>query len=214
MIVTRQRRKPRQWRKIILPLIAIALLATALTLQPSRNVIFNGPLAPMWRVAGTAWEGASKPFHFAALNGQIGARDKTIAQLQTQIAADKAQLASRDRQISALQSQINQAVQQNATDREKHANKVAAASGAGSVTLAANAGSDLAAGATPDMRRTASYWSSMDAEAAAKLVQRQPVAYAARIFALMPADSVGQILNSLSPSYAAALTQDHPELRH
>ncbi|MDQ6930295.1 MAG: hypothetical protein M3126_06490 [Candidatus Eremiobacteraeota bacterium] len=214
MIVTRQRRKPRQWHKVILPLAAIGLLATALTLQPSRNVILNGPLAPVWRVSGAVFETVSKPFHFVALNNQIGARDKTIAQLQTQLAAGKSQLAARDKQISALQSQVNQAVQQSATDREKRPGKLVALNPAGGAGLAANPGSDLAANATPDMRRTASYWSSMDAEAAAKLVQRQPVGYAARIFALMPADSVGQILNNLSPAYAAGLTQDHPELRH
>gem|GEM_PF-5198737 len=39
------------------------------------------------------------------------------------------------------------------------------------------------------------------------------ISYAARILALMPADAVGQILNNLPAPYAAALTQEHPELR-
>jgi flagellar motility protein MotE (MotC chaperone) len=54
----------------------------------------------------------------------------------------------------------------------------------------------------------------MDADAAAKVVQRLPDAYVARIFAIMPADSVGAILENLPAAYAARLTQDRPELNH
>ncbi|GAC1659949.1 MAG: hypothetical protein NVS9B12_14300 [Vulcanimicrobiaceae bacterium] len=216
MIVTRQRPKPRQWHKIILPLVAIALLAAALILPASRNVILNGPLAPVWRVVGNAVNEAAKPFHFAALNNEISARDRAIVQLQAELSADKAQMATRDKQISALQSQINQIMQQSATDREKNIAKqpnLSTTSSSGSLGASAT-GTDLAANASADMRRTANYWASMDAQAAAKLVQRQPVAYVARIFSLMPADSVGQILDNLPAPYAAALTQDHPELHH
>ncbi len=210
MIVTRQRPKRRQLHKVLLPLLAIIFLAAAFTLPASRNVIYNGPLAPDWRVAGSAFASAAKPFAFVTLKKELSQRDRTISQLQSQIAANKTQLAARDRQISALQSQVAQVMQQNASAPLKNRAKPLTAPAAG--TLAAS-GSDLAANASPDMRRTANYWASMDAEAASKLVQRQPVAYAARIFALMPADSVGQILDNLPASYAAALTQDHPELR-
>ena len=217
MIVTRQRPKPRQVHKVILPILAILLLAAALILPASRNVIFNGPLAPMWRISGNAWTNIAKPFHFAALNNEVTARDHQIAQLQTQIAANKAQMSARDQQISSLQSQVNQVMQQSAADREKNASKgtvTPPSSSSGGATLGGSAtGTDLAANASADMRRTANYWASMDAENAAKLVQRQPIAYVARIFSLMPADSVGQILDNLPAAYAAALTQDHPELR-
>ena len=214
MIVTRQRPKPRQVHKIILPVVAILLLVAALALPPSRNIIFNGPLAPMWRLANAGMSNVAKPFHFAAMNNEITARDRTIAQLRSQIDSDKAQIADRDKQISALQSQVNQVMQQSAADKQKTIAKAPPASTDSSgLGASASGANDLAANATPDMRRTANYWASMDAETAAKLVQRQPIPYAARIFALMPADAVGQILNNLPPAYAAALTQEHPELR-
>ena len=209
MIVTRQRPKPRQVHKILLPLIAIILLALVFILPPSRNLIMNGPLAPAWRVSGNAFSNALKPFHFAALNNEITERDRTIAQLQAQLNDQKNQVAARDRQIGALQGQINQMAQQSVNDRAKVA-KAPAGAGASGGPIAA---SDLTATATPDMRRTAAQWSSMDAETAAKVVQKLPVPYVARILALMPADAAGQILNALPASYAAALTQEHPELR-
>ncbi|MFN2527242.1 MAG: hypothetical protein ABR584_00825 [Candidatus Baltobacteraceae bacterium] len=214
MIVTRQRPKQRQIHKIILPVVAVLLLVAALVLPPSRNMILNGPLAPLWRVVGNAIYTAAKPFHFAAMNNEITARDRTIAQLNAQITADKAQISDRDRTISSLQSQVNQVMQQGAADKIKSVAKAPPVTTEGSgFGGSATHGSDLAANATPDMRRTANYWASMDAESAAKLVQRQPISYAARIFALMPADAVGQILNNLPAAYAAALTQEHPELR-
>lgn len=207
MIVTRQRPKPRQVHKILLPIIALILLALVFILPPSRNLIMNGPLAPAWRVSGNFFGTALKPFHFAALNNEITGRDRTIAQLQAQINDQKTQLAGRDKQISALQSQINQMTQQSVTDRAKNVSK-AAAPGA-----AQTSGSDLSANATPDMHRVATQWAAMDAESAAKVVQKLPVPYVARVLALMPADAAGQILGALPASYAAALTQEHPELR-
>ncbi|MBV8727407.1 MAG: hypothetical protein JO233_06445 [Candidatus Eremiobacteraeota bacterium] len=194
-------------------MLAALLLVAALALPPSRNFIVNGPLAPVWRVAGNAIVNISKPFHFAALNDQISQRDRTIAQLQKQIEADRSQLADRDRQITALNTQINQVVQQAANDKTKTAAKPQATASSTFGSGETQNGSDLSASATADMRRTANYWASMDAENAAKMVQRLPVSYVARIFSLMPADAVGQILNNLSPTYAAQLTQEHPELR-
>lgn len=213
MIVTRQRPKQRQVHKIILPVVAVLLLVAALVLPPSRNIILNGPLAPVWRIAGNVIAGIAKPFHFAAMNNEITARDRTIAQLNAQITADKAQISDRDKTISSLQSQINQVMQQSAADKQKTVAKAPPVTTEGSGLSGSAHGSDLAANASPDMRRTANYWASMDAESAAKLIQRQPIPYAARIFALMPADAVGQILNNLPAPYAAALTQEHPELR-
>lgn len=215
MIVTRQRPKPRQVHKILLPIIAVILLALAFILPPSRNLIMNGPLAPMWRVTGTYAGNILKPFHFATLNKEIGDRDHTIAQLQAQINDQKAQLTGRDKQISALQSQINQMAQQGVAERAKNVPKAPAAGSdtAASAGAGQSSGSDLAANATPDMRRTASQWAAMDAESAAKVVQKLPVPYVARVLALMPADAAGQILAALPTTYAAALTQEHPELR-
>ncbi len=53
----------------------------------------------------------------------------------------------------------------------------------------------------------------MEPENAAKVVQKLPVVYVARVFALMSADSVSSILDALPSTYVAALTQEHPELK-
>ena len=209
MIVTRQRPQKRQVHKVLLPVIAVVLLALALILPPSRKVIFNGPLAPMWTKLGVLTDNIAKPFHFAAMNNEITARDHTISQMQKQMDDQKSQIADRDKQISALQSQINQIAQQSAADKAKNIPKAPLPG-----SSAAGAANDLAASATPDMRRTATYWASMDAENAAKVVQKLPIPYVARVMSLMSADAAGQILNALPSSYAAQLTQEHPELRH
>ncbi|MDP9017931.1 MAG: hypothetical protein M3N19_06405 [Candidatus Eremiobacteraeota bacterium] len=214
MIVTRQRPKQRQVHKVLLPIIAVLMLVAAFVLPPSRNIIMGGPLAPMWRMLGVGMANISKPFHFAAMNNEITARDHTITQLQTQINDDKSQISDRDKQISSLQSQVNQLTQASVNDRAKNVTKVPAPSASSNGFGASSAGgSDLTSSATPDMRRTATQWAAMDAENAAKVVQRLPVPYSARILALMPADAAGQILNALPAPYAAALTQEHPELR-
>jgi flagellar motility protein MotE (MotC chaperone) len=62
------------------------------------------------------------------------------------------------------------------------------------------------------MRRTAAIWAAMDAESAAKVVQKLPDDYVARVFALMSPDSVGAILENLPAAYSARLTQEHPQL--
>lgn len=213
MIVTRQRPKPRQVHKILLPIIAIVLLALVFILPPSRNIVVNGPAAPVWRVAGNVFGGIAKPFHFSAMNNEITVRDRQIAQLNSQIGGLKNQISDRDKQISALQSQINQMAQQNANAGAKSAVKAPPLPKDTSGLGAQSGGSDLAASATPDMRRTATQWAAMDAESAAKVVVKLPVPYVARVLALMPADAAGQILGAVPPSYAAALTQEHPELR-
>lgn len=213
MIVTRQRPKKRQPHKVLLPIIAVLMLLAAFLLPSSRHVIMAGPLAPMWRVLGTALTNANKPFHFAALNNEITQRERTITKLQQTITDDKTQLSDRDKQISSLQSQVNQLMQAGVSNRSKNLKAPAPSASDGGLGGGAAAGSDLTANASPDMRRTATQWASMDAENAAKVVQKLPVPYAARILALMPADAAGQILNSLPAPYAAELTQEHPELR-
>lgn len=212
MIVTRQRRKPFPWRRLLLPVLAIALLTFALTWAPSRNFLANGPLAPAFKAS----QPALAPFHFEAQNRTIGEQKNQIAALQKQLDDEKKQTADRDKQISSLTTQLNQTQQQLAQKSsapaapvKKPAEATSFASADSSVAGSAN---DLSSGATPDMRRTAAQWSAMDPEAAAKVVQRLPVAYVARIFAVMGPDSVGPILEAVPPSYAAQLTRDHPEL--
>ncbi|MEO6912452.1 MAG: hypothetical protein ABI182_00350 [Candidatus Baltobacteraceae bacterium] len=214
MIVTRRRRKPFKLQKYLLPFLAVVLIVLACIWTPSQNAIFNGPLAPIWRALGSAYGRAAQPLHFAQQNAAISQKDRQILNLQQQLATDSAQTATLNKQLTQVQSQLNATEQQQAIERGRAAPKSPAArSSAPAIIDAASAGSDLSTSATPDLRRTASEWSSMDAQNAAKVVQRLPISYVARIFAVMPADAVGQILDNVPPAYAAQLTQEHPELR-
>ncbi len=217
MIVTRQRRKPFPWRRLILPLVALALVAFALVWQPSRNFIASGPLAPVWRSTAPAVSTIAQPFHFAAQNQIITERNARILALQNQLAALQKQDAAKDKTISNLKTQLQQ-MQLQATQAAPQPSaapgKIASAGGASSaLATSGSAANDLAAGATPDMRRTAQYWANMEPSNAAKVIEKLPIGYSARILALMSPDAVGSILDALPAAYAAKLTQDHPELR-
>lgn len=205
MIVTRRRRKPFPWKRIAAPLLVIAVIVAAFVWAPSRDWMAKGPLSSVFRAVQPA---------VATFNPQ----NAKIAALQKQLAADNTQIEGLDKQVSTLQTQLS-AAQQNVAPAPAPApqRRVASAqntTSAGAPGLTQSGGSDLAAQATPDMRRTASVWAAMDPEAAAKVVQRLPDYYVARIFAIMSPDSAGAILESLPPSDAARLTQDHPELQH
>ena len=220
MIVTRKRRKPFPWKRLILPVIAIALVVFAFAWTPSRNVISNGPMAPAWRASGSAVDAIAKPFNFAAQNEMLTEKNKQIVALQKQIADLQSQSATKDKKIGDLGGQVQQLQLQAANPKVSAAPKASAsdaqaeASNASSaVASQASAGSDLSQGATPDMRRTATYWGNMEPENAAKLIQRLPIPYVAHILALMAPDNVGAILDALPAGYAAQLTQDHPELK-
>jgi flagellar motility protein MotE (MotC chaperone) len=203
VIVTRQRRKRFPWRRLLLPIAAIALLTFALSWAPSRNFLANGPLAPAFK----AVQPALAPFHFEAQNRTIAEQKNQIDSLQKQASDAKQQIADRDKEITSLTTQLNQLQQQLAAKSSAPAQPTKKPASA--ATAGAN---DLSSGATPDMRRTAAQWSAMDPEAVAKVVQRLPVAYVARIFAVMGPDNVGPILEAVPPAYAAQLTRDHPEL--
>lgn len=215
MIVTRQRRKPFPWRRLILPVVAIALVTFALVWQPSRNVIANGPLAPAWRSTGPALSALAEPFHYAAQNEIITQRNGEIVKLQRQVADLQKQLDAKTKTVATLNGEVQQMQLQSAQRPASSPPPVAAGANpaAAGGTAPSGAANDLAAGATPDMRRVAQYWASMEPENAAKVVQRQPIPYAARILALMSPDAVGSILDALPAAYAAKLTQDHPELK-
>lgn len=199
MIVTRQRKKPFPWNRILVPGIAIAVFAGALWWTPSRTWIGTGPLAPVWKAAAA-------PFNSADRERTIVAQKDQIASLQQQLADAQSQIADRDKQVSQMQTDLNAAQQQAALVQ---AARTPAAPGAQATTAPA---ADLSSQGTPDMRRTAQVWSAMDAESAARVVQRLPQDYVARVFALMSPDSVGAVLENLPASYAARLTQEHPEL--
>jgi flagellar motility protein MotE (MotC chaperone) len=226
VIVTRKRRKPFPWKRLILPVIAIALVVFAFAWGPSRNVVANGPLAPVWRASSTAYGAVAKPFNFAAQNEQLTEKNKQIMALEKQVSDLQSQSTAKDKKIGNLTSQVQEAQLQatSPSSRPGIASATPAASASQQNTASAQAGSafgqtdassgsDLSQGATADMRRTAQYWGNMEPENAAKLIQRLPVPYVARILALMSPDSVGAILDALPADYAAKLTQDHPELK-
>lgn len=209
MIVTRQRKKPFPWRRLLLPAAAVALLAAALSWAPSRNWIAAGPLAPLWQSPPA--KALSAPFNGVAQEQRLGSQERQIASLQQQLADARSQITDRDKQISQLQTQLNGA--QDEAAAAKAAKPAAAVPAKADAQPGAPQGADLATQATPDIQRTAQVWSAMDSEAAAKIVQQLPQDYVARVFAGMSPESVGAILENLPASYAAKLTQEHPELK-
>jgi flagellar motility protein MotE (MotC chaperone) len=213
VIVTRRRRKPFPWRRLILPAIAIALVVFALTWAPSRTVITGGPVAPLWGKATDAFNTVATPFHFAAQNQLIQDRNHQIVVLQQQLAAAQAESAAKDKQISSLNAQLSQLQTQAA-----NAQAVASAPPAAAASPGAAAGSvgNSALTASPESTsdaRTAQYWANMEPDNAAKVIKKLPVPYVARVFSQMSPDAVGAILDALPASYAAQLTQENPQLK-
>jgi flagellar motility protein MotE (MotC chaperone) len=217
VIVTRRRRKPFPWKRLILPVIAIGLVVFAFLWGPSRNVITGGPLQPLVQNIGDRFSAIAAPFHFAAQNQVITDRNKQIAQEASQIADLQTQMAAKDKQISSLNSQISQLQTQAANARgavaAPSAAPAAAAAGAGNPLAQTSGGGDLLAGATQDMRRTAQVWANMEPENAAKVIQRLPIPYVARVLALMSPDDAGAILDAAPAAFVAQVTQENPSIK-
>jgi len=226
VIVTRQRRKPFPFKRLLLPLIAIALVIFAFVWPPSRNVLLNGPAAPAARTVGNTFDTVAQPFHFAAQNQVITDRNRQIESLTAQLTQAQSEAADKAKQIASLQQQIDQLQTQAAASRTSAtpassrpgaAPSVAGAPGGSFSSSTAQGGyvaGDLSAGATADIRRTGAYWASMEPENAAKLAERLPTTYVARVFAQMSPNDVGAILDALPAPYAAKLTQENPEIQH
>lgn len=195
MIVTRRRAKRRNYGPIILPLVALAALTLALEWPPSRNVIANGPLKPVWN----ALSFVTRPITFTAQEGLLADRNREIRKLNERLENDRQAKEAQSRQVATLQSQITRlSAAPPATPIPLATPLVKASAAAGSLAL----------GDTPvpgDIRRTAAYWQAMDAEKAAAIVQRLPKEYVSRVFAQMTPDSVGDIMNALPPRIAAQL---------
>lgn len=212
MIVTRRRRKPFRFGRLILPLVAILLIVFAFAWPPSRNVIVNGPAAPVFRVVGGAYGKVAAPFSFAAQAKTLGAQKKQIAQLQSQLTDAQNAVTAKTKQIASMQSQIDSLQAQAAAQRGSvAAHPRSASAGANGVPAS---GASLAPEAAAALRRTGSYWGSMEPSNAAKVVQRLSPAYAAQVFATMSADAVGAILDALPPTYVAKVTQANPNVQH
>jgi MgtE intracellular N domain len=197
VIVTRRRRKPFPWRRLILPVVAIGLVVFAFAWPPSRNVITGGPLSPLLQNVGSRFDTIAAPFHFAAQNQVLTDRNRQIMQLQSQITELQAQSAASSRNAATSPSAAP-----------------AAGAAAQSNPAAAEAGSsDTTSNATPEMRRTAQVWANMQPENAAKVVQRLPIPYVAEVLALMSPDDAGSILDAVPPAFAAQVTQENPSLK-
>jgi flagellar motility protein MotE (MotC chaperone) len=215
VIVTRRRRKPFPWKRLILPVIAIALVIFAFVWGPSRNVIAGGPLQPLMQNIGARFATIAAPFHFAAQNEVITQRNKQIVEEESQIADLQTQMTAKDKQISSLNSQISQLQTQAANSRGAAVAAPSAAPAAADASnpLAQTNGGDLSAGATQDMRRTAAVWANMDPSNAAKVIQQLPIPYVARVLALMSPDDAGSILDAAPAAFVAQVTQENPQLK-
>ena len=207
MIVTRRRRKPFPWKRVLPGAIVVALLVGVLAWAPSRIWIAKQPIMTP----------VMKPFDAVGQMQTINSQNAQIASLQKQLEDARNQIGDGDKQISSLQTQLNSAQQEAALAKAAKPQPRSAAapqSGTAAGSTAVQNATDLSSQATPDMRRTAAVWAAMDADSAAKVVQKLPDDYVARIFALMSPDSVGAILENLPPAYAARLTRERPELAH
>ena len=219
MIVTRKRKKPFPIKRLILPVVAVLLVAFAFSWGPSRNAMSSGPMAPLVRNTQAYFDTIAAPFHFAAQNQIITDQNRKIAALQTQVATAKTDAQGTGKKIADLQTQLDQAQTQLASANGSAAQAAARGAALGQSSPrpgpsdVALVGSDLSANSSPDMKRTANYWAAMDPENAAKVAQRLPPAYVARVLALMQPEAVGTILDNLPPAFAAKLTQEHPELK-
>ncbi|MBV8074047.1 MAG: hypothetical protein JO140_01370, partial [Candidatus Eremiobacteraeota bacterium] len=101
MIVTRQRPKRKfKIRRLLFPLVALLALGFALWWPPSQKKIVGfvveGPLTPVWRLAGNIIYPFLQPLHFAAQEQVIADRNKQIETLGGQIEDQRKQISARD----------------------------------------------------------------------------------------------------------------------
>jgi flagellar motility protein MotE (MotC chaperone) len=195
-------------RKVLLPVAALGALAGAVMWPPSHKIIFDGPLKPWIAKAQPLAEQAARPLHFVAQQQTITEKNREIQQLDAQLEQNRKDLSSRDDQIKALQGQLN-----GARAAANASTPAPAAAGPGAVAAAAAApaaGGGAPTQPDPDVKRTASIWSQMDAEAVAGLIQKLPTEYVVRVLAQMSPDEVGQVMEALPPQVAAKITQTQP----
>jgi len=221
VIVTRRRRKPFPWRRLILPVLAIALVVFAIAWPPSRSVITGGPLSPLWQNISDRTAAITAPFRFSLILSQLTDEKHLYMMSQNQVADLTSQLSAKDKQIASLNAQIGQLQSQAANARgagpaastQPAVQPAAQAAQGGGTSLASSIGGDQSSAATDEMRRTAQVWADMDPESAAKVVQRLPVPYVAQVLGLMSADDAGAILDQVPPAFAARVTQENPGLK-
>ncbi len=212
MIATRRRKQRFNVGPLVLPLAAIAAFAFALVFPPSHRLIFDGPLAPLFRVAGNAWTTAMRPMSFAAENQTIADRNREIRRLNGALEDQRKQLADRDGTIQNLRGDVTRLSAQPPPPVAARSLKAGVAQTAGATSGGAPApgATGQPAASTEEMRRTANVWATMDADKAAAIAKKLPEPYVTSVLALMPADSAGDVLAALPADLAARLTANLP----
>jgi flagellar motility protein MotE (MotC chaperone) len=203
VIVTRQRKKKRNLRPLILPVLALAALVVALAWPPSHNVIANGPLKPAYDAAANAGGVVARPLSFAAQQQTITDRNREIRALNAQLEKQRQDKANADTRIHQLEQQANAAAAQPVASALPAPRRTPSIGGA----FAPNAAGNASATPSPEEKRVAATWAAMDAEKAAAVVQRLPENEATRILEAMDADSAAEILNALPPAVAARISR-------
>lgn|GEM_PF-599810 len=221
MIVTRRRRKPFKYKKLIFPAVLLAMLIAVAVWPPTHAVIFGGRLTPVWSALGTAAHDVAAPFSYARQNEVITERNRRIVALQRQLADLRSQLAAKQQEVTQLQGTVAQLQQQQAAARAKAAPSATASPGAlvaGGVAPgapgggAATGGGAFGSSVPPEIQRAAQEWSAMDPDKAAAVARRLPIGYVARVLAQMSPDAAAEILDALPAAYAAKVMQENPSL--
>lgn len=194
MIVTRRRRKKRNWTPIAVTAAAVAAVATAFAWPPAHAAIAEGPLKPAWSIAGGAGARVARPLTFAAQQQHIADQQRELNRLNASLEADRKARDAKEARIAELQVAVAR------MQAQPKPTPVPAAP-----RQRASAPHGAAADAPEAVKRTAAYWASMDAEKAAAVAQRLPDDYVNRVFAQMPPDAVADIMNALPARNAARL---------
>ena len=203
MIVTRQRKQKKNSLPILLPIVAIAMLAVALGWPPSRNIILNGPLKPFSNIVVSFWGTVSRPLTFAYQQQEITNRNIQVKQLNDQLEADRKAQADKDQQVQSLQRAVAAANAQppEVTPSPAPVVRPAGAAAGGAVALSAVSPERAA------LQKTGQQWAAMDPEKAAALIGTLPDDYVAQVFAQMSPDDVGPIMDNLPAKRAARIVQ-------
>ncbi|MBV8642958.1 MAG: hypothetical protein JO225_03485 [Candidatus Eremiobacteraeota bacterium] len=208
MIVTRRRRRRIHLGRYLLPVLALAALAFALTWPPSQRAIANGPLKPLWALGANVGSVVSKPFTFAAQQQTINERNRQIRDLNAQLEAQRKAKSDADTRTQAVQQQLNTLANQPRPTAVPAAKpQPSAAAGAFGGPAGTGAATTGVAPPTDDEKRLAATWAAMDPDKAAAVIQRLPDDEVVRVLAAMDSDSAGSIMNALPAAVAARISR-------
>jgi flagellar motility protein MotE (MotC chaperone) len=196
VIITRQRKRRRNLKAIVIPLLIVAAIGFLIGFPPTARIIANSPLRPVWVAGAHAYAVAERPLTFAGQQATIADRNREIRDLNARLDTARQAKADADARASQLQRELA-AANERPIDTPAPAARPRAAASPGVGTPAVN----------PADGRVAATWAAMEPEKAAALVQRMPEDAAVRVLAQMDTDSAGAILNALPPAVAARLSR-------